>query len=106
MGFTGNAPPQGDTVPNSYIVVLKPGLSDQDVGSHISSIKNMSDQDQAVLSTTAGAQTSFKTFTFKPADPAGDAAITADAPLTGFRGYMGTFSPSILERIQQSSQVI
>ena len=105
MGFTGNAP-QGDTVPNSYIVVLKPGLSDEEASSHISSIKNMSDQDQAALSSVAGARTSFKTFSFKPADQAGSAATAADEPLTVFRGYMGTFSPSTLARIEQSSQVL
>jgi hypothetical protein len=107
MGFSGEMP-HGDVVPNSYIVALKPGLSDQEVSSHIGSIESSSAQEQAEGSAPPGLQTSFDTFSFEAKGNAegADSPTATEARSAGFRGYVGTFSPTILQNIKQSSLVI
>jgi cerevisin len=106
MGFSGEMP-HGDVVPNSYIVALKPGLSDQEVSSHIGSIESSSAQEQAEGSAPPGLQTSFDTFSFEAKGNAegADSPTATEARSAGFRGYVGTFSPTILQNIKQSSLV-
>jgi hypothetical protein len=99
MGFTGDTP-QGEVIPNNYIVVLKPNLNDQEVTSHIESIKSLPSQEIGQIS-----QTTLDRFSFQPS---GDTAIAfqGEPQPTAFSGYMGTFSPSALQAIKESSLVI
>jgi subtilisin family serine protease len=98
MGFSGNKP-QGKTVPNSYLVVLNPKLSEEEVTTHINSIKSGEGQGHAELPNN-----SFQTFAFPKKDDVG-AARSAATAFPSFRGYIGTFSPSTAEKIKESSQV-
>lgn len=104
MGFSGEIP-HGDVVPNSYIVALKPGLSDQEVSSHIDSINSLSGQGLPEGSAPSGVQTSFSTFSFEAKSNA-EGSGTASERHAGFRGYMGIFSPTVIQNIKQSSLVI
>lgn len=101
MGFTGETPQGGVALPNSYVVALKPELTDQEVESHINTIKSLVDNAQSDISGLPGSQTQFDKFLFAPGvDVSGEGK-----PDVGFRGYMGTFTPNILQEIEESPLV-
>jgi hypothetical protein len=99
MGFTGDTH-QGEIIPNSYLVVLKPDLNDQKVTSHIESIKSLPVQDIAQIS-----QTIFDRFSFQPPGVS-VTALQGETQHTAFTGYMGNFSPRTLPAIKESPLVI
>ncbi|KAJ6118041.1 subtilisin-like protein [Penicillium samsonianum] len=101
MGFTGETPQGGVALPNSYVVALKPELTDQEVESHINTIKSLVDNAQSDISGLAGSQTQFDKFSFAPGVDVSDEG----EPDVGFRGYMGTFTPNILQEIEESPLV-
>ncbi|KAL3248613.1 hypothetical protein ABHI18_011967 [Aspergillus niger] len=88
------------SIPDSYIVVLKPDINDRDITSHIDSVKSQPGQGSvATLQKPAGLETfSFQTIW--------DAHTTAQeqAPYT-LKGYMGTFSTDVLQTIRNSAEV-
>ncbi|KAF4232221.1 hypothetical protein CNMCM6805_010057 [Aspergillus fumigatiaffinis] len=99
MGFTGDKD-LVDIVPNSYIVVLKPNFSEEDVNSHIDAIcKSEPNQEIAGVSQ----KINLESFSFRPSNTINTTALGATPSV--LRGYTGTFSPSVLQTIKNSPEV-
>lgn len=99
MGFTGEED-LVQSIPDSYIVVLKPDINDRDITSHIDSIKSQPDQGSiAAFQKPVG----LETFSFQTLGGVHATALE-QTPYT-LKGYMGTFSPGVLQTIKKSAEV-
>ncbi|GAB1210282.1 hypothetical protein APSETT445_009073 [Aspergillus pseudonomiae] len=99
MGFTGDED-LVQSIPDSYIVVLKPDINDRDFTSHIDSVKSQANQGSTA---TLQVPLDLKTFSFPTSGGANTTALE-QTPHT-LKGYMGTFSPGVLQTIKKSAEV-
>lgn len=97
MGFADHI----QSIPDSYIVVLKPEINDQAITSHIDSIKSQTGQGSAA---TLQKPLDIEKFSFHTSGGAHTTALE-QTPST-LKGYMGTFSPDVLQMIGKSAEVI
>lgn len=99
MGFTGDED-LVQSIPDSYIVVLKSDINNRDITSHIDSIKSQPNQGSVA---TLQKPPDLETFSFQTSGGVHNTALE-QTPYT-LKGYMGTFSPGVLQTIKKSAEV-